>query len=79
LTTLPIGGVTDQFTLALVVPLNEALRVAFCPALKEAVAGETLIETGTSEIVAVSLLVESATLVAFTVMVSADAIFAGAV
>ena len=57
--------------------------VVDCPAVSEAVAGVTEMETagagGTSDIAAVALLVASAALVALTVMVWAEAMLAGAV
>jgi hypothetical protein len=76
---VPTDGDMDQFTAVLLVPLKAALSVADWPPVSDAVAGDTLIEIGSNEIVALALLVESAALVAFTVMVCADPITAGAV
>jgi hypothetical protein len=55
-----------------------ALNVVDCPPVSEAEEGETVIDTGTSEMVELALLVASAALVALTVTVCADAIVAGA-
>ena len=77
---VPIDGDIVQVTLVLLEPVTVAFNVVDCPPVSEAVEGVTEIDTvGTSEIVAVSLLVESATLVAFTVTVCADNMVAGAV
>jgi hypothetical protein len=78
-TTVPTDGETDQFTLVLLDPVTVAFSVADCPPESEAVVGDTLIATGTSEMVELALLVASAALVAFTVMVWAEATVAGAV
>lgn len=59
-------------------PLTAGLIVVACPALRDAVAGETLMDTGTSDIFAVAALVGSAALVAVTVTVCAEATVAGA-
>ena len=69
----------DQFTAALLDPVTVALNVVDCPPVSEAVVGDTEIDTGVSVMAAVSLLVASAALVAFTVTVCAEAIVAGAV
>jgi hypothetical protein len=72
--------VTLQFTAVLLVPLTLAVSVTDCAADTEAVVGDTEIETGgTSDTTALSLLVESAALVAVTVTVWAEAMVAGAV
>ena len=77
---VPTDGDMVQVTLVLLEPVTVAFNVVDCPPVSEAVEGVTEIDTvGTSEIVAVSLLVESATLVAFTVTVCADNMVAGAV
>jgi hypothetical protein len=69
----------DQFTAVLLEPVTVALNVVDCPPVSEAVVGDTEIDTGVSVMAAVSLLVASAALVAFTVTVCAEAITAGAV
>jgi len=69
----------DQFTPVLLDPLTVAVSVLDCPPVSEAVEGDTVIDTGSSEIAAVALLVASAELVALTVMVCAKAMGAGAV
>ena len=77
---VPTDGDMVQFTPVLLEPVTVAFNVVDCPPVSEAVEGVTEIDTvGTSEIGAVSLLVESATLVAFTVTVCADNMVAGAV
>jgi hypothetical protein len=79
LLNVPKEGDMDQFTPGLLVPLMLTLKVADWPPASETVAGEILTETGFKETVALSLLVESAALVAVTVTVWAEAIVAGAV
>jgi hypothetical protein len=77
---VPTEGDIDQLTAVLLEPVTVAFNVVDCPPVSDAVEGVTDTDTvGTSDIVAVSLLVESATLVAFTVMVCADNMVAGAV
>ena len=80
---VPTAGDLDQVTLVLLEPVTVACNVVDCPPVSEAVEGVTEMETagavGTSDIAAVSLLVESARLVAFTVTVCADNMVAGAV
>ena len=80
---LPTGGAKLQATPRLLVPFRIALIVVDCPAVNEAVAGVTEMETagaaGTRDIAAVALLVASAPLVACTVMVWAVEMVAGAV
>ena len=63
----------------LLLPLTEAWNVLDCPALKEALPGDTETETGTSVTVALALLVVSAALVAVTVTVCDEETVAGAV
>ena len=77
---VPTAGDLDQVTLVLLEPVTVACNVVDCPPVSEAVEGVTEMDTvGTSDIAAVSLLVESARLVAFTVTVCADNMVAGAV
>ena len=69
-----------QVTLVLFEPVTVAFIIVDCPPVSEAVEGATEMDTvGTSDIVAVPLLVGSATLIAFTVTVCADNMVAGAV
>jgi hypothetical protein len=71
----------DQLTPVLLDPLTVAVNVVDCPPVSVAAEGDTETETGvdaTSDIAAVSLLVLSAVLVAFTVTVCADVTLAGA-
>jgi hypothetical protein len=64
-------------------PLSVAVNVADWPPVREAVEGVTETDTegaaGTNDIAALALLVASAALVAFTVMVCAEGMVAGAV
>ena len=61
-------------------PATAAVNVVDCPPGRDAVDGDTLTEiVGTSEMLAVSVLVESAALVAFTVTVWAEVMVEGAV
>jgi hypothetical protein len=77
---VPTDGDMDQVTLVLLEPVTVAFNVVDCPPVSDAAEGDTDTDTvGTSDIVAVSLLVESATLVALTVMVCADNMVGGAV
>lgn len=75
----PTAGESDQLTLVLLDPVTVAFSVADCPPVSEAVVGDTVIATGTSEILEPALLVASAALVAVTVTVWAEAMVAGAV
>ena len=61
------------------VPLNDTLNCCVCPPASETEAGVIVTDTGTKEIVALALLVESAALVAVTVTVCAELMVAGAV
>jgi hypothetical protein len=79
LVKVPTDGDSDQFTAVLLDPATVALRVVDCPPASEAVAGDTVTDTGINDIDALALLVGSATLAAFTVTVCAEAIVAGAV
>ena len=80
---VPTEGAILQFTPVLLVFAMVAAKVADCPPCSEAEVGDTEMVTagagGTSEMVALALFVLSATLVAFTVTVCADAMVAGAV
>jgi hypothetical protein len=70
LTTVPTAGVNDHVAAVLVVPAMEALNWLDWPAVSETEEGATAIETtGTSVIVALALLVLSATLVAVRITV----------
>lgn len=77
--TVPAAGDKDQFTAVLLDPVTVALSVVDCPAVNEADEGDTVTNTGTSDILAVAVLVGSAALAAVTVMVCADGMVAGAV
>jgi hypothetical protein len=67
---LPTGGLSDQVTAVLLVPLTEAVKVADWPAPSDAEAGPTVTPiVGCSDTVAPAVLVESTTLVAVTVTV----------
>jgi hypothetical protein len=83
LTTVPTAGESDQFTPVLLDPVTVGIIVADCPPLKEALVGDTEMETvgagGTNDIDAVAFLVASAALVAVTVTVCAEVMVAGAV
>jgi hypothetical protein len=68
----------DQVTPVLVDPLTVAFRVVDCPPESDAEDGETETDTGTNEMLAVSLLVLSAALVAFTTTVCAEEMVGGA-
>jgi hypothetical protein len=79
--SVPTLGDIDQFTPVLVDPVTVAARVVDCPPISEAVAGVREMETeagGVKEMVELSLLVPSATLVAFMVIVWAEVTDAGA-
>ena len=76
---VPTDGDIDQLTLVLLDPLTVALSVVDCPPVSDAVAGDTVIETGTKVILALTVLVVSAALAAVTVTVCAEAMVAGAV
>jgi hypothetical protein len=80
---VPICGATTHVTAVLLVPVTVGVNVADCPADNEAIEGAIVIDTlaagGTSEMVALALLVASAALVTFTVTVCAEAMVAGAV
>ena len=76
---VPTEGEMDQFTPVLLDPLTVAISVADCPPVSDAVAGDTVMETGTRVILALTVLVGSAALAAVTVTVCAEAMLAGAV
>jgi hypothetical protein len=77
-TTLPTGGLSDQFTATLPVPVREAANVADPPPPRETEVGPTDTPIGIRETVALAIWVESATLVAVTVTVCGLAIIGGA-
>ncbi len=76
---VPTDGDMDQVTLVLLDPVTVATKVEDFPPVSDAEVGETVIATGTKDIAAVALLLVSAALTAFTEMVCAEAIVAGAV
>jgi hypothetical protein len=76
---VPTDGDIDQLTPVLLDPLTVAFSVADCPPESEAVEGDTVMETGTKVILALTVLVGSAALAAVTVTVCAEAMVAGAV
>ena len=80
---VPICGETLQLTAVFVVPVTLDANGTDCPAESEAVEGdsETLMTGagGTSEMLAVAVLAEFATLVAVTVTTSAAEMLVGAV
>ena len=75
---VPTEGEIDQFTLVLLDPVRVAFSVADCPPESDAVVGDTVMETGTKVILALTVLVGSAALAAVTVTVCAEAMVAGA-
>ena len=77
-TMVPAAGLSDQVTAVLLVPVTDALKVADAEAPSETEAGPIVTATGVKDTVAVAVLVESAALVAVTVMVCWLAIIAGA-
>jgi hypothetical protein len=77
-TMVPAAGLSDQVTVVLLVPVTEALKVADAEAPSETEAGPIVTATGVKDTMALAVLVESASLVAVTVMVCWLAIVAGA-
>ena len=75
---IPAGGLSDQVTAVLLVPVTEALKVADAPAPSDTEAGPIVTATGVRDTVALAALVVSAALVAVTVTVCWLAIIAGA-
>ena len=77
---LPTAGLSDQVTAVLDELATAAVNACVCEGVRVTLPGDTATLTaGASEIVAVADLVESAALVAVTVMVCALVIEAGAV
>ena len=77
--TVPTAGDTVQFTAVLPVPITVAVSVFDWPDVSDAVAGVSVIDTGTNDITTLAFWVGIAWLVAVTVTVSAEGIGAGAV
>jgi hypothetical protein len=77
-TMVPTAGLSDQVTAPLLVPVTEELKVADAPPPSDTEAGPIVTATGVRDTRALAVLVESAALVAVTVIVCGLAIIAGA-
>ena len=76
---MPTAGLNDQFTPVFVVPVTELLNCTDWPPVSDELAGVVVMLTGTSDAVALAVLLGSAALVAVTVIVWEELIMAGAV
>jgi hypothetical protein len=77
---LPTAGLSDQVTAVFDVPATAAVNAWVCDGVRVTLPGVSpMLTGGASDTLALAVLVESATLVAFTVTVCALAIEVGAV
>jgi hypothetical protein len=79
LVTVPMAGDRDQVTEVLLEPETVLVNGWLCPALSDALVGDTVTLTGVSVMLAVALFVVSATLVAVNVIVCVAVMLDGAV